>query len=252
MKRRLSRAKAKIKATRIPFAVPSDHLLPDRLQAVLAVIYLIYNEGYGGRVDLAAEAIRLGRVLVEPDARRARGPRPDGTDDASPRAPRRARFAGEDLVLLADQDRSLWDAGRGGAGPGAARPRDRAARPRAVRDPGGDRLAADRRSRSTGRRSPRSTRSCPSSPARRWSSSIAPWRSPRRARPSRRWSWSTVSSSTTYPLPALDPGRAPAPPRARRGGSAGLRAARSSCTAQSPSAGSSAGGSRSCDIACPP
>ena len=57
MKRRLSRAKTKIKATGIPFAVPGrTHLLPDRLEAVLAVIYLIYNEGYSGRVDLAAEA----------------------------------------------------------------------------------------------------------------------------------------------------------------------------------------------------
>ena len=64
MKRRLSRAKAKIKATGIPFAVPDDRLLAERLDAVLAVIYLIYNEGYRGRVDLGAEAIRLGRVLV--------------------------------------------------------------------------------------------------------------------------------------------------------------------------------------------
>jgi RNA polymerase sigma-70 factor (ECF subfamily) len=75
MKRRLSRAKAKIKATGIPFAVPGAHLLPDRLDAVLAVIYLIYNEGYSGRVDLAAEAIRLGRVLTElmPDEPEAYG-----------------------------------------------------------------------------------------------------------------------------------------------------------------------------------
>src|SRR5205823_692502 len=64
MKRRLSRAKVKIKATGIPFAVPAQHLLPDRLDAVLAVVYLIYNEGYSGRVDLAAEAIRLVRVLA--------------------------------------------------------------------------------------------------------------------------------------------------------------------------------------------
>ena len=60
MKRRLTRAKAKIKATGIPFAVPDAHLLPDRLRAVLAIVYLIYNEGYGGRIDFAVEAIRLG------------------------------------------------------------------------------------------------------------------------------------------------------------------------------------------------
>ncbi|MGZ4234472.1 MAG: RNA polymerase sigma factor [Solirubrobacteraceae bacterium] len=109
MKRRLSRAKAKIKATNIPFSVPSDHFLPDRLQAVLAVIYLIYNEGYGGRVDLAGEAIRLGRVLVElmPDEPEVYGLL---ALMMLHHARRQARFAGEDLVLLADQDRSLWDA----------------------------------------------------------------------------------------------------------------------------------------------
>src|SRR5436189_4684127 len=65
MKRRLSRAKAKIKATAIPFAVPADRLLPDRLAAVLAVVYLIFNQAYPDRGDLAAEAIRLGRLLAE-------------------------------------------------------------------------------------------------------------------------------------------------------------------------------------------
>jgi RNA polymerase sigma-70 factor, ECF subfamily len=108
MKRRLSRAKAKIKATGIPFAVPDAHLLPDRLDAVLAVIYLVYNEGYRGRVDLGAEAIRLGRVLAAlmPDE-----PEPHGLLALMMihHARRRARFSGEDLVLLADQDRSLWD-----------------------------------------------------------------------------------------------------------------------------------------------
>jgi RNA polymerase sigma-70 factor (ECF subfamily) len=109
MKRRLTRAKAKIKATGIPFTVPDDHLLPDRLAAVLAVIYLIFNEGYGGRGELAAEAIRLGRLLAQlmPDE-----PEVHGLlalmliHDAR----REARFSGEDLVLLGDQDTSLWDA----------------------------------------------------------------------------------------------------------------------------------------------
>ncbi|WP_238384493.1 RNA polymerase sigma factor [Segeticoccus rhizosphaerae] len=108
MKRRLSRAKAKIKATGIPFAVPDAHLLPDRLDAVLAVVYLIYNEGYAGRVDLAAEAIHLGGVLA--------GLMPDQPETHGlmalmmiHHARRRARFAGQDLVLLEDQDRSLWD-----------------------------------------------------------------------------------------------------------------------------------------------
>jgi RNA polymerase sigma-70 factor (ECF subfamily) len=115
MKRRLTRAKSKIKAAGIPFGIPPEQLLAERLRAVLAVVYLIFNEGYGsssgaGRAeeDLAGEAIRLGRVLAdlmpgEPevpgllalmllhDARRA------------------ARFRGDDLVLLPDQDRSLWD-----------------------------------------------------------------------------------------------------------------------------------------------
>jgi RNA polymerase sigma factor (sigma-70 family) len=108
MKRRLSRAKAKIKATGIPFAVPGAHLLPDRLHAVLAVIYLIYNEGYSGRVDLAAEAFRLGRVLATlmPDEPEAHGLL---ALMMIHHARRRARFSGEDLVLLDDQERALWD-----------------------------------------------------------------------------------------------------------------------------------------------
>jgi RNA polymerase sigma-70 factor, ECF subfamily len=111
MKRRLSRAKRKITDAGIPFRVPSDHLLPERLGAVLAVVYLIYNEGYAGRVDLAAEALRLGAALagLMPDE-----PEVHGLlalmllDDAR----RDARFADGELVLLADQDRSLWDAAR--------------------------------------------------------------------------------------------------------------------------------------------
>jgi RNA polymerase sigma-70 factor (ECF subfamily) len=108
MKRRLSRAKVKIRTAGIPFAVPDEHRLPDRLNAVLAVIYLIYNEGYGGRVDLASEAIRLGQVLAElmPDEPEAHGLL---ALMLIQHARRHARFAGDDLVLLADQDRSLWD-----------------------------------------------------------------------------------------------------------------------------------------------
>ena len=62
MRKRLARAKRKIRHAGIPFAVPPDHQLPGRLAAVLAVVYLIFNQGWGGgRVDLAAEAIHLGR-----------------------------------------------------------------------------------------------------------------------------------------------------------------------------------------------
>jgi RNA polymerase sigma-70 factor (ECF subfamily) len=107
MKRRLSRAKAKIKATGIPFAVPAEHLLPDRVDAVLAVVYLIYNEGYSGRIDLAGEAIRLGRVLAAlmPDEPEAHGLL---ALMQIQQARRETRFSGEELVLLEDQDRSLW------------------------------------------------------------------------------------------------------------------------------------------------
>ena len=108
MKRRLSRAKAKIKATAIAFRVPADHLLPDRLRSVLAVVYLIFNQGYGGRSDLAGEALRLGQVLATlmPDESEVHGLR---ALMLLHHARHRARFDGEDLVLLADQDQTLWD-----------------------------------------------------------------------------------------------------------------------------------------------
>jgi RNA polymerase sigma-70 factor (ECF subfamily) len=108
MAKRLVRAKHKIKAAGIPFRVPPAHLLPDRLAAVLAVVYLIFNEGYGGRGELATEAIRLQRALAElmPDE-----PEVQAllalmlVNDAR----REARFADGMVVLLSDQDRSLWD-----------------------------------------------------------------------------------------------------------------------------------------------
>ncbi len=108
MKRRLSRAKAKIKATAIPFAVPADHRLPDRLAAVLAIVYLIFNQGYPDRGDLAAEAIRLGRLLAD---LMADEPEVYGLlalmllHDSR----RQARVVDGKLIPLAEQDRSRHD-----------------------------------------------------------------------------------------------------------------------------------------------
>jgi RNA polymerase sigma-70 factor (ECF subfamily) len=109
MSKRLTRAKHKIRDAAIPFAVPPAHLLPERLDAVLAVIYLIFNEGWGGgRVDLSAEAIRLGGSLAElmPDEPEAHGLLALILINHARNA---ARFRDGELVLLDDQDRSLWD-----------------------------------------------------------------------------------------------------------------------------------------------
>jgi RNA polymerase sigma-70 factor, ECF subfamily len=116
MAQRIVRAKHKIKANNIPYRIPADHELPDRLKPVLTVVYLIFNEGYaatGGtelvRDDLCAEAIRLGRLLAElmPDEPEVNGLLALMLLVAS-RRPARIDSKGE-IVLLADQDRTRWD-----------------------------------------------------------------------------------------------------------------------------------------------
>jgi RNA polymerase sigma-70 factor (ECF subfamily) len=118
MAQRLVRAKNKIRAAAIPFRVPPPHLLPERLVAVLAIVYLIFNEGYGGRAELADEAIRLGRAIADlmPDE-------PDAHGLLAlmliHHARRDARFVDGELVLLADQDRARYDTAEIAAGQAA-------------------------------------------------------------------------------------------------------------------------------------
>ena len=116
MAQRLVRAKGKIRDAKIPYRVPREADLPDRLRAVLAVIYLIFNEGYTAssgaalvREDLCAEAIRLGRLLAElmPDEPEVMGLLALMLLIESRRAARTT--PGGDLVRLADQDRDRWD-----------------------------------------------------------------------------------------------------------------------------------------------
>nr|WP_211262614.1 sigma-70 family RNA polymerase sigma factor [Nitriliruptor alkaliphilus] len=115
MEQRLVRAKRKIRATHLPYRVPEEHELPERLRGVLAVVYLVFNEGYlptaGGevaRADLCTEAIRLARLLA--------ALMPDEPEVLGllallllTEARRRARASAGALVTLPDQDRSRWD-----------------------------------------------------------------------------------------------------------------------------------------------
>ena len=115
MAKRLVRAKQKIKAARIPFRVPPLHRAAERLAAVLAVVWLIFNEGYGGRNELAADAIWLGRALADllPDEPEVHGLVGMMLIHDSRRE---ARFRDGELVLLQDQDRSRWNVGQIAAG----------------------------------------------------------------------------------------------------------------------------------------
>ncbi len=113
---RIVRAKAKIRAAAIPYEVPARSDLPERLESVLRVIYLVFNEGYAAstgesltRRDLTGEAIRLGRLLVQllPEESEARGLTALMLLQDSRREARSSPKG--DLILLEDQDRSLWD-----------------------------------------------------------------------------------------------------------------------------------------------
>jgi RNA polymerase sigma-70 factor, ECF subfamily len=188
MAKRLVRAKSKIRHAAIPYRVPPAHLLPERTGGVLAVLYLLFNEGYAAtagadlvRRGLCAEAIRLARTLARlmPDEPEALGllalmllhdaRRTARVDDTG------------DLVTLEEQDRARWDTSEIDEGVGlldAALHHDRAGPPISCRPPSPPATPAPRMRRTPiGRRSPSSTAGSPSWCPPQWSSSTGRWRS---------------------------------------------------------------------------
>ncbi len=223
MGQRITRAKAKIKAARIPYRVPSAEDLPARVSGVLAVLFLVFNEGYLAtgpdtdpvRHDLTAEAIRLTRLI--------RALMPEDGEVAGllalmllTEARRTARVsASGELVALDEQDRGAWDAALVAEGHRLVRERLAAAAP------GWLRVATRSSPRSTpctpppatcatptGRRSSPSTTSSSASTPRRSSPSTGPSRSP--SSTARRWHWRPSTASTTR-WPAITPTTRPAP-----------------------------------------
>ena len=256
---RIVRAKAKIRDARIPYQVPEPDELAERLDSVLRVIYLVFNEGYSAssgqsltRVDLSGEAIRLGRLLVE------LLPEPEAIGllalmllQESRRAAR-ASPAGE-LILLNDQDRSLWNRDQIAEGSALVTRSLASRRVGSLRAPGGDRggpCRCGQRRRDRLGRDRRPLRR----PARR--RAVAGGRAEPRGRDrDARRSGGGSRAHRRHPCPRRPEGLPPGPCRARRPvpatgqdrrGARCRTSARSRLPARSPSAGSSSGGWPSC------